>query len=189
MENNLYNNTADIVYNFINKFKDKRILAADMTVGNGNDICNICNIVRKDSKIYGFDILEEAINISTEKLKTYDYMDINLILDSHENIDKYIDNGLDLIIYNLGYLPSGNKDITTDYKTVISSLNKAFEILNKNGLIIITFYPGHESGKLESIEIENYLKAKNQKKYRIMKLDFINQVNNPPYVIVIERLN
>lgn len=188
MENNLYINTGDIVYNFLNKFKDKKIVAVDMTVGNGNDICNICSIVGKDSEIYGFDISKDAINTSTEKLKIYDYMKLNLILDGHENIKSYINDKLDLVVYNLGYLPKGNKNITTDYKTVIKSLNKVFEILNKNGLIIITFYPGHESGKLESIEIEKYLEKKDQKKYRILKLDFINQVNNPPYVIVIERL-
>ncbi len=188
MENNLYNNTTDIICYFINKFKNKKITAVDMTVGNGNDIFNICSIIGKESHIYGFDILEEAINKSTEKLKIHKNMNINLILDSHENIDNYIEDDLDLAIYNLGYLPKGNKNITTDYNTVINSLNKVFKILNKNGIILITFYPGHKSGKLESIEIEKYLKTKDQKKYRILKFDFINQVNNPPYVIVIERL-
>ena len=35
--------------------------------------------------------------------------------------------------------------------------------------------------------VEKYVKNLSQKEYEVVKYQFINQINNPPYVIVIER--
>lgn len=189
MNNILFKNTVEITDHYINLFKNKIIIAADMTVGNGNDIYKIVKTVDKKSEILGFDISEIAIENTKNLLKEFKNNNIQIIKDSHKNIFKHINKKLDLVIYNLGYLPKGNKDITTDYVTVIKSLEYVLNFLNINGIVIITFYPGHSSGKLESIEIEKYLADLNQKNYNVLKYYFVNQINNPPYVVVIERLN
>ena len=43
------------------------------------------------------------------------------------------------------------------------------------------------SGKIEDIKLNEYLLTLPQKQYDIVSYKFINQINNPPYVIVIER--
>ena len=60
------------------------------------------------------------------------------------------------------------------------------ELLEDDGVIVIVVYPGHEQGQQESIEVENFVKTLPQKKYDVVKYQFLNQINNPPYVIVIE---
>ncbi|WP_099203263.1 tRNA (mnm(5)s(2)U34)-methyltransferase [Miniphocaeibacter massiliensis] len=187
MFNNFYN-TKSIVDYYINKFKNKEITAVDMTAGNGNDIYNIAKTVNINSKIYGFDILEKAIEKSKEKLSKLT-INCKLILDSHSNIKNYIYTKIDLAIYNLGFLPGGDKNITTNYSTVLESLNYLITMLNNGGIVIFTFYPGHKSGLEESEKIEEYLSKLNQKEYNVLKFNFINQINNPPYVVVIERGN
>ncbi|MDL2310928.1 class I SAM-dependent methyltransferase, partial [Peptostreptococcaceae bacterium OttesenSCG-928-C18] len=174
---------------YINKFYNKDIVAVDMTVGNGNDLYNIAKVVNKESELFGFDIADTAIENSKIKLNEFKDFNITLVLDNHISIRKHIKDNIDLAIYNLGFLPGGNKKITTNYLDVIKSLEVLLKQLNPEGLIIITFYPGHESGLEESVKVEEYLKTLNQKEYNILKYDFINQINNPPYVVILERGN
>ena len=35
----------------------------DMTLGNGWDALQLCNLVGKEGKVYGFDIQEDALNL------------------------------------------------------------------------------------------------------------------------------
>ncbi|HHX68261.1 MAG TPA: SAM-dependent methyltransferase, partial [Gallicola sp.] len=69
MNNILFKNTVEITDHYINLFKNKIIIAADMTVGNGNDIYKIVKTVDKKSEILGFDISEIAIENTKNLLK------------------------------------------------------------------------------------------------------------------------
>lgn len=180
------NNTKSLIDFLMKNYVNKVDIAVDMTLGNGNDAKNILDIL-KPEKLYGFDIQKEAIS-NTHKLLGEEYKNYELILDSHVNIDRYIDCRIDFAIYNLGYLPSGDKNITTLSSDVILSLEKIINMLNINGNVILTFYPGHEQGMIESLEIKEYLSKLSQKNFSIIKFDFINQKNNPPFVIMINKL-
>ena len=158
-------------------------ISCDMTCGRGNDTLFLAEV---SNKVYAFDIQKEAIE-STKAL-TKDFDNVILINDSHENILKYINEEVDIFMYNLGYLPKGDHLITTNYKSTINSLKDALKILKRNGLITIIIYPGHSEGYTESIEITNYLKTLNQKEYEVLKYEFINQINMPPYAYIIQKL-
>lgn len=51
----------------------------------------------------------------------------------------------------------------------------------------MVFYPGHKSGLEEANIIGEYLKDLNQKEFDVLKYEFINQVNNPPFLIAIKK--
>lgn len=156
-----------------------------MTAGNGNDSKFILD--KKNPKIlYAFDIQK----LSQERCQKLigQRENFKFILDDHKNIEKYIEEKIDLFVYNLGFLPRGNKSITTNYKSVIKSLESALSLLNKNGLILITFYPGHEAGKDEAFYVGNFLKNLDQKKFQLIKYDFYNQINTPPFLISIRKV-
>ena len=110
-----------------------------------------------------------------------------LFLSSHENVNTLIKEKVKAFIFNLGYLPSGDKTITTHYESTIKAINNSLEILDEKGVIVIVVYPGHESGKIEDIKLNEYVSLLPQKLYDVVSYRFINQINNPPYVIVIER--
>lgn len=173
---------TDLVKIIIDQKKDAKI-AADMTVGRGNDSKYILDKTEVE-KLYGFDIQKEA-ELEARKLIGKDSRFI-FHLQSHEKVDEYIKEGLDLVVFNLGYLPGGNKEITTNYKSTIKSLEKTLGLMNPDGLIILTIYPGHPAGKIESEKIEEYLAKIDPKKYAVMKLAYQNRPNNPPYIMVIE---
>lgn len=163
-------------------------LALDMTAGNGNDSKNIIEIL-KAKKLLAFDIQEEAKKASIDLLKRADIdLDrVKFILDGHENVYKYLDEGVDFAIYNLGYLPKSDHMITTSYDKVLESLKHLLGFLNKKGIIVITFYPGHDSGMKESLEIPKFLQELDQRQFTIVKFDFINQKNKPPFSIMIQK--
>lgn len=181
----MVNNTKDLIKFLLKNYVEKVEIAVDMTVGNGNDSKAILETLNP-KKLYCFDIQEVAIENSKKLIGNIE--NVKYILDSHCNLDRYVEEKIDFAIYNLGYLPNGDKSITTISKDVIESLEKLLENLNDKGKIILTFYPGHESGKIESEEISDFLSKLSQKIFSIIKFEFINQQNNPPYVIMISKI-
>ena len=148
MESNLKNN--DIVI--------------DATTGNGKDSCFLLDII-KNGYLFGFDIQKDAID-NTDTLLSEKYTNYKLYNESHESIDKILKNytgKISLIVFNLGYLPKGDKDVTTKSNTTIKAIKNGFKLLNKKGHIVITIYPGHPEGLKESklikktFDNENYI--------------------------------
>ncbi|WP_314720650.1 class I SAM-dependent methyltransferase [Parvimonas micra] len=179
------NNTKTLIEFFMKNYIDKIKVAVDMTVGNGFDSKNILEILQPE-KLYCFDIQQEALDNS--KILLAKYLNCELILENHKNFDKYVKENIDFAIYNLGYLPKGDKYITTNAEDVEESLKKLLEKLNFKGVIFITFYIGHSAGQIESLEISRFLQNLNQKEYTILKFTFENQKNNPPYVVMIQKI-
>lgn len=154
----------------------------DMTAGNGNDTLMLAELA---SKVYAFDIQEVAVKNTKEKTIGKD--NVVIIKDSHDNVLNYVNEKVNGVIYNLGYLPCGDKSITTNYETTISSLKKVLTMLNVHGRVVIVCYPGCSSGKKESDELDVFLSSLSQKEYSVIVYKFINQINNPPFIYAIER--
>lgn len=189
MHNMLPPNAVELMYFILDSINIDVKYIIDMTLGNGNDAYKLLEKYT-DSFLYGFDIQMEAINNSYERLSKLSFDNrFRLINDDHQNLLAHIDDRIDLAIYNLGYLPGGDKSIKTSAKSTVISLDKLLNnLLNKSGMVFITSYTGHPGGKEEYDELINYVSKLNQKKYHIISFDFPNQSNNPPKLIVIERL-
>lgn len=164
--------------------------AVDCTMGNGNDTVFLCGLVGEKGKVYAFDIQEEAVISTHKRLGDVNFLQRSeLILDGHENVDKYIKESVKLVIFNLGYLPKGDHTITTKKETTIEAVQKCLCLLEPNGIILLVIYPGHEKGRLEKEALETFTSSLNQKEYNVVKLCFTNQINNPPELICIEKVN
>jgi len=153
--------------------------AIDMTVGNGNDTVFLANL---SEFVYGFDIQKIAISKTNELLQSKNFTNYLLINDSHENIDKYNIKNIDIAIYNLGYLPNGDKTVTTNTKTTLSSLEKLLKILNPEGEIVLVVYSHNKS---ESDALISYTKKLNAS-YDVIKHEIINK-EDAPYILLIKK--
>ena len=105
------NSTKNLIEFFMHNYVKDVKIAVDMTVGNGFDSKNILEIL-KPEKLYCFDIQQEALDNSKKLLKQYS--NFELILENHKNFDKFVKENIDFAMYNLGYLPKGDKNITTN---------------------------------------------------------------------------
>jgi hypothetical protein len=149
----------------------------DATIGNGHDTYFLCSLVKY---VYGFDIQKTAIINTKEKLSGFN--NYQLILDSHEHFNQYVKQ-FDGIIFNLGYLPNGDKSITTNDTSTINTLEKLLK-LYFNLEIIIVVYLGHQEGLIESNAIINYLTTH---QIRYLKLSIENTNTSSPYLIQISK--
>lgn len=166
---------------------DENSTVIDATCGNGHDTLFLAEHV-PNGKVYGFDIQEDAIAAAREKVK--DFSNTILIHDSHQNAAQYIDAtdcAVDAAIFNLGYLPKGDKHIVTEAATTIQAIESIFELLAPEGIIVLVIYPGHPEGKIESETVYRYLENFDQQQAHILQYGFINQRNNPPYICAIEK--
>jgi len=160
----------------------------DATMGNGNDTLFLSQLVGPTGKVYAFDIQKEAID-NTKKilLKNNSQQNTELICDGHENLDQYIKEEVKLVLFNLGYLPGTDRNCMTKYETTISAIKKALPRLSPHGLILLVIYTGHESGKIEKDEILKFASSLPQNEYNVFYTDMLNQPNNPPVLLGIEK--
>lgn len=129
------------------------MIGADLTCGRGNDTRFLADHIHK---VYAFDIQDEAIKRTKEK--TRDYQNIVYVCASHATLDKYIDEKIDVAMFNLGYLPYSDENIKTDSLTTIKALEKLYPLLSERALVSIIFYRGHEGGFKEYYDVLAYLK-------------------------------
>lgn len=165
---------------------DKNSIVVDATAGNGNDTLFLTKTSAK--KIFAFDIQKKAIE-NTKKLLTDNNIKSNyeLILDSHINFDNYIKDEITAVIFNLGYLPKGDHNITTMAETSLATVIKFLNQLQQKGIIVIVVYWGHDEGKKEKDILLQELSKINQKDAEVLIYQFVNQKNNAPFVIAIEK--
>lgn len=168
-----------LAHNIIKSYIDNKNIAIDATLGNGYD----CDFLAENfKKVYAFEIQKEVCDRYNGK-----YNNVVVINDSHHTLNNYIHESVNCICYNLGYLPGGNKHITTLAKTSLESIKVGLDLLSSNGLITIAVYRGHNEGKIEENCIINYLKTLPKNEYGVMVHECINRSASSPLLIVIEK--
>lgn len=167
-------------------------IAIDCTCGNGNDTLYLAELVGSKGRVYGFDIQEQALNNTKELLKSHEIKHVELIQDGHEHVADYVDEAykgkVSCAMFNLGYLPKGDKEITTKGETTLQAIEALFPLLRVNGLIILVVYSGHEEGQAEMEDLLSYVKGIDQKVAQVLMYRFLNQRNHAPFIIAIEKV-
>lgn len=181
----IFNNPSDICDFYINALIREGDSVIDATVGNGNDTLKLSNAVGKSGIVYGFDIQQEAID--SAKKQNYIYDNVKYFNCSHSDMDMYISEEIKAVIFNLGYLPGGDHNISTSYETTIPALEKSLKLLSPKGAVITVIYSGGDTGFDESNRVMEFFKSIDYKKYNVMFFDYINRPKNPPSVCVVQK--
>lgn len=185
----LLKNSLSISHELVSKIVHEGDIVVDATMGNGNDTLFLANLVGETGKVYGFDVQQLALDNTRRRLAEAGVIDrATLILDGHQNLDKYVPKGIKAVMFNLGYLPKGDHSIGTRAETTITAIEKCLELLCKEGIVMIVVYYGGDSGFEEKNAVMEYFKTIDCKKYSILVHDFINQVNCPPIAVCIEKM-
>lgn len=162
--------------------------AIDATAGNGYDTLYLARKVGKLGRVYAFDIQAQALAQTKMLLEEAGCLrQVRLIQDSHENMDTYVKEPAAAIVYNLGYLPGGNKTMVTTPDTTVNSLEKALELLAPGGLISIVAYPGHPGGAEELRRVEEILVNLTCPPWHVLKYTRLNSNSTAPCLLVCHR--
>jgi predicted methyltransferase len=167
-------------------------IVVDATLGNGHDTLFLAKLVGESGRVYGFDVQEEAIAASKTRLHKEGLLEGAVLFhQGHEtlaeNIPTIHHGKITGAIFNLGYLPGSDKTIVTKPETTIAAVNQLLEIMAPEGVIVLVIYHGHNEGALERDALLNFCCKINQKTAHVMRYQFINQQNNPPFIVAIEK--
>ena len=155
------------------KLLGKDDIVIDATMGNGKDTLQIAKILSKygSGRVIALDIQPKALENTLQLLKESvpEFLsNTQLLLTSHENFPIEIQPGsVKLIVYNLGYLPGGDKELTTQTKTTLLSIENALNLIVSGGALSITCYPGHPEGLKEHEAIKTFIKDLDPKKFSV----------------------
>ena len=158
----------------------------DFTMGNGHDTLYFANYC-SEGHVYAFDVQQMALDNTKQLLDDNGGFDnVTLILDSHHNVDKYVQGEIDAGIFNLGYLPGSDKSVTPQCATPLEALDKAVNMLKTGGVIVVIIYPGHSEGTREADMVEEFCAKLDKHTYNTYKYALLNK-KNPPYIVAAEK--
>ena len=170
---------------FVSQYLSPGDTAIDATCGNGHDTVALAKMGAKT--FYAFDIQKIAIEqtkAALERARLYSE-NIHLIADGHENMRQYVKEQTSVILFNLGYLPSSSKKITTKKETTLKAISEALYLLKKDGLLCVTLYSGHPGGEEEKQAVLRFAQALDPQIWHVAFIRMLNQPNQPPEVLLI----
>lgn len=160
-------------------------IVADFTMGNGNDTLWLSKQVGIGGKVYAFDVQDDAL-ANTKALLESQGCENNYVLikASHHLLKNHINEPLDLGIFNLGFLPGGDKGLTTLRETTLPAIEDAISILKPGGCLMIAVYPGHEEGRLEGELICKTLADYDQRQLSAYRFNVLNAPTSPYFIFI-----
>jgi 16S rRNA G1207 methylase RsmC len=180
-------NLLEIEKNFLIPHIKKGGVAVDFTMGNGHDTLWLSEAMGEGGKVYAFDIQPQALESSRRLLEAENApKNYTLILDSHSNVMDYVSEKICVGMFNLGFLPGGDKSITTKRETTMVAIRAAIDLLDDDGALLIAVYPGHAEGTIEGELIEEELSKLNRKELCASKFKIVNSPTSP-FFFVVER--
>ena len=174
----------EMAHDFLAQVITQEDIVVDATMGNGHDTLFLAKLAKQ---VFAFDIQEQALEKTRQRIHEAGFTNVELILQGHETVDQYVSD-VKAAIFNLGYLPSADKSIITQPQTTIEALDKLCQMLVKGGRIAIMIYYGHEGGDIERDAVMDYVSQLPQQEYTATIYRTLNQINNPPFLVMIEKL-
>ena len=142
----LFKDHIQLAHHYWNLFLQSGDTVIDSTCGNGHDSLFLAKKILTDSKtgkLYLIDLQETAI-LNTEKLlnahlSSEQMQHVHFLHASHAIFpDSIFPSSVSLIVYNLGYLPGGDKSFTTSTTSTLESIKNATSLIKPGGVISIT---------------------------------------------------
>ncbi|MGI8315733.1 class I SAM-dependent methyltransferase [Halobacillus mangrovi] len=167
-------------------------IAVDGTCGNGHDTLFLAKLVGEEGHVHGFDIQLKAIQNTKNRLKANAMENrVSLYHETHSYINESIpsdhQSNIKAAIFNLGYLPGSDKQVVTTPTETISSVKKLLTLMKKGGLVVLVVYHGHPGGDEERDAVMKFVTSLDQNAFNVLQYGFINQKNNPPFLLAIEK--
>ncbi|MBF0778103.1 tRNA (mnm(5)s(2)U34)-methyltransferase [Streptococcus cuniculi] len=174
----------EMAHQFLAEVVTKEDVVVDATMGNGHDTLFLA---QRAKKVVAFDIQEQALEKTRQRLQEAGLANVELLLVGHEQLDRYVTD-VKAGIFNLGYLPSADKSVITQPKTTLLALEKLCRQLVLGGRIAMMIYYGHEGGEIERDAVLDFVSRLSQREFTATIYRTLNQVNRPPFLVMLEKI-
>lgn len=159
-------------------------VAVDATCGRGRDTLYLC---LKCRYVYGFDIQPQAIAATRDLLQRHQLANFHLVLASHSRMAEFVAYPVDLVAFNLGWLPGGAHTLTTTAGTTCEAVGQALRLIRPGGLVSVVMYPGHPEGARERDALLAYAGSLEPRRFHCFHGVLVNQPQLPPEILLITR--
>lgn len=160
----------------------------DATMGNGHDTLWLCELVGESGRVYAFDVQPEAVERTRQRLIDAGVADrARLFCAGHERMGEFVNEGVDAVVFNLGWLPGAEHGVTTRTDTTLQAVNAALELLKEDGLMTVCIYPGHDEGTRELNALMKWGARLDDRRYDVLLKTYLNQPNDPPRMLAVKK--
>lgn len=160
----------------------------DATLGNGHDTLELARLVGESGHVIGFDIQKEAVEHTRTRLESEGMLDrCSLFQLGHEHMLEKASSPVRYVSFNLGWLPGGDKTITTLWLTTQRALQSALTLLLPLGVCTVCAYPGHLEGDRERSELIRFLSLLRPQDFNVLHQRFLNAGVGSPECFVIQK--
>jgi hypothetical protein len=195
---------VNVAHNFIKDVLHPGDIAIDATVGNGHDTVFLLEQISPSGRVFGFDSQQAAIDSTRGKVESCCRAGVRacsnaplrpeclaLIQASHadmrDKIPAQYHGKISAVMFNLGYLPGGDKSIITQTDSTLTALIIASQILSSNGIITILAYPGHQGGDVETDQVKNWCEQLDVDQFKISIVYSSENKESSPKLFVIHK--
>jgi 16S rRNA C1402 N4-methylase RsmH len=164
----------------------------DATVGNGHDTLFLAQCVGEEGTVYGFDIQQSALDEAYRRLMDVGLAHrVSLYHVGHEAmaivLPESIRGTVKAVMFNLGYLPGGDKQRTTGITTTLAALEQALEMLAPGGAISVLAYTGHPGGREEAEVVKAWANSLTPEQYHVSMVIPLAKSGSAPEWLLLSR--
>lgn len=183
-----FKNAVSMSHMLLAPYAAQANVMVDMTCGNGYDTVFLATHMADHARLYAFDIQACAVDATKQRIADAGIQK-NIVYrkGSHETLLEQLTEVPDIIMFNLGYLPSGDHSIYTKSEITIKAIKIGLNKLAKNGIIMLAAYPGTDAGAEEAKAVFAFLKDVPQKSFDVSTWKPINQIHNPPLLYMVQK--
>lgn len=168
-------------------------VAIDATVGNGHDTVFLAQQVTGSGWVYGFDVQAAAIETTTQRIaEAHLSACVRLSQIGHQFMASEIPAShhghIKAIMFNLGYLPQGDKAIISQADTTLIALNAAKSLLCASGTLTILAYPGHQGGDIETAQVARWCEQLPTQEFALTVINSTHYKPSAPRLFVVEKI-
>lgn len=160
----------------------------DATMGNGKDTAFLAELVGEGGHVTAFDVQAEAVTRTRESLRGRGLLErCTLVHGGHETMAEHVAPGVRAVMFNLGWLPGGDKRVTTRVHTTLAALEEALSLIAPGGIVTVCIYPGHEEGNRERDALAQRIAALDVRVFNALHHRFVNARQDTPELYLIQR--
>lgn len=147
-------------------------IVIDATLGNGHDTMFLAQRVGPQGHVYGFDIQAQALEKTKQRLSDAQLLEAATLFQvSHAKMANFIPSQyhgrITAAMFNLGYLPGGDKTVITLTDSTLIALKAACMLMAPNGILTILAYPGHSGGDSETQAVQAWIESLNAGLFKV----------------------
>ena len=147
----------------------------DATAGNGHDTLYLARLTGPGGQVFAFDVQPEAIAATRARLDAggSGHGVCTLIHAGHEtmalHIPAILHGRIAAAVFNLGYLPGGDKNVITSAGTTVPAMEASLSLLRPGGVMVLVIYTGHPGGAAEEQAIESFVHSLDLQKWTVFR--------------------